>query len=411
MLTADLVRTRKKGTELTVVELSPKLRPRALELAAEFLALAEACVGASRAELDEAFAQVEVGASEQKLALGLRKLVEDRIEFEQAAELEPRDLRRELFTKAAQERRELSDSELWDRDVFLAREAEARKLTSEALLKALYADLRAANVLLSFTSCSPEQLVASYDVAQKQAVLLRAVDVIADVRCRDAYAYRELFRKLKFFRLMHRIEPRVDGGYRIFIDGPFSMFSASTKYGLNLALCLPSLLACDEHVISANLRWGKERTPLTFKIEGKLKRNDEHARSEPRLPDELETLLERFRALNSEWDATPSSDILELPGHGLCVPDLRFVSRTTGEIAYLELLGFWSRDAVWRRVELATRGLRERVLFAVSSRLRVSEEVLSEEVPSRLVVFKGSLSAKEVLRRLSSEPAPLFAAT
>jgi predicted nuclease of restriction endonuclease-like RecB superfamily len=394
------VRVRKKGSELTVSELSPKLHERALELAEAFIGLAEASVGATRADLEEAFGQVEVAASEHKLALGLRKLVEDRIEFEVSAELPPEALRRELFAAAARERRALGESEAWDREAFLAREASARSLTVESLLRTLYADLRAAQVILGMRASAAGELVDSYGLAQKQAVLLRAVDVIADVRCRDAYAYRALFHKLKFFRLLHRIEPRSDGGYRIFIDGPFNLFSASTKYGLSLALSLPSLLACDEYRIAATLRWGKERTPCTFKLEGK--RRAAQVGEAARLPDEVEQFVERFAALKSEWELCPSSDILELPGLGLCVPDLRFVSRATGEVAYLEVLGYWSRAAVWRRVELASRGLKERVLFAVSSRLRVSEEVLGEEVPAELYVYKGALSAKEVLRRLDS---------
>jgi hypothetical protein len=40
------------------------------------------------------------------------------------------------------------------------------------------------------------------------------------------------------------------------------------------------------------------------------------------------------------------------------------------------------------------------VIFAVSSRLRVSEEVLGETASAELYVYKGSLSAREVLRRL-----------
>jgi hypothetical protein len=36
----------------------------------------------------------------------------------------------------------------------------------------------------------------------------------------------------------------------------------------------------------------------------------------------------------------------------------------------------------------------------VSARLRVSEEVLPDEVPSELYVYKGALLPKEVLRRL-----------
>jgi predicted nuclease of restriction endonuclease-like RecB superfamily len=400
VLTADLVRVRKKGTELTVSELPPKLHKRALELAEAFIGLAEASIGAARADLEEAFGQVEVAASEHKLALGLRKLVEDRIEFEVSAELPPEVLRRELFELAAREKKALADGEAWDRAAFLVREAALRSLSVESLLRTLYADLRAAQVILGMRASAAQELVASYDLAQKQAVLLRAVDVIADVRCRDAYAYRALFRKLKFFRLLHRIEPRVDGGYRIFIDGPFNLFSASTKYGLSLALALPALLGCDEHRITATLRWGKDRTPCTFELSGKAK---QLASGEaPRLPDEVELFVERFRALESDWELSASSDILELPGLGLCVPDLRFVSRTTGEVAYLEVLGYWSRAAVWRRVELVSQGLKERVLFAVSSRLRVSEEVLGSDVPAQLYVYKGALSAKEVLRRLDS---------
>lgn len=400
MLTADLVRVRKKGTELTVSELAPKLHKRALELAQAFIGLAEASIGARRADLEEAFGQVEVAASEHKLALGLRKLVEDRIEFEVSAELPPDVLRREVFEAAARERKALEDGQSWDREAFLTREAAARSIAVETLMRTLYADLRAAQVILGMRASAAAELVESYDLAQKQAVLLRAVDVIADVRCRDAYAYRALFHKLKFFRLLHRIEPHVDGGYRIFIDGPFNLFSASTKYGLSLALALPALLACDEHRIAATLRWGKERTPCTFQLAGKAK----HAalREGPRLPDEVELFRERFAALGSDWQLSASSDILELPGFGLCVPDLRFVSRTTGEVAYLEVLGYWSRAAVWRRVELAREGLKERVVFAVSSRLRVSEEVLGDDVPAQLYVYKGALSAKEVLRRLDS---------
>jgi hypothetical protein len=95
-----------------------------------------------------------------------------------------------------------------------------------------------------------------------------------------------------------------------------------------------------------------------------------------------------------------SDAIIDLPGVGLCVPDLEFEYADTGEVAYLEVLGFWSRDAVWKRVELVERGLTEKILFAVSSRLRVSEAVLDDEQPSALYVYKGSISARSVLGRL-----------
>jgi uncharacterized protein len=397
VLTADLVRARRQGSELRVTELSSKQRPRALELTRDFVALAEAHVGQTRAELEEAFSSVDVAASEHKLALGLRKLVEDRLEFEMESAQDPRELRAQVFVAAAHERREQGPGEPLDRDAFLAREAAKRDCTVEQLLRALYADLRHAQVVRGFAAVEPAHLVERYDLAQKQAVLLRAIDVTAEVRCRDAYAYRGLFRKLKFFRLLHRIEALDTGGYRVHIDGPFSLFSSANKYGLELALALPALLACDEYKVSANIRWGKERKPLTFAIEGRASLRD----SEPaRLPDEIAAFLTRFVALDSAWSAEAASDILELPGVGLCVPDLRFVHRSTGELVYLEALGYWSRDAVWKRVELCERGLTSRVIFALSTRLRVSEEVLGDVSTSELYVYKGTMSAREVLRRL-----------
>src|SRR5205823_607434 len=94
------------------------------------------------------------------------------------------------------------------------------------------------------------------------------------------------------------------------------------------------------------------------------------------------------------------TDILSLPGVGLCVPDLVFQHSATGECVYLEVLGYWSRDAVWRRVELVERGLEQRIVFAVSTRLRVSEAALGGDLPGSLYVYKRVMSARTILERV-----------
>lgn len=70
-------------------------------------------------------------------------------------------------------------------------------------------------------------------------------------------------------------------------------------------------------------------------------------------------------------------------------------------MVYLELLGYWSRDAVWKRVELVERGFSHKIVFALSSRLRVSEQVLEESASAALLVYKGVLSARRVLDRVA----------
>jgi hypothetical protein len=63
------------------------------------------------------------------------------------------------------------------------------------------------------------------------------------------------------------------------------------------------------------------------------------------------------------------------------------------------VLGFWSRDAVFRRIEAAEKGLASPVLFVVSSRLRVSEELLDGSESGRLYVYKGKINPQALLRK------------
>ena len=80
------------------------------------------------------------------------------------------------------------------------------------------------------------------------------------------------------------------------------------------------------------------------------------------------------------------------------MPDLVF---TRGKVkVYLEVMGFWSRAAVWQRVELIEKGLDQPVLFAVPKKLRVSEAVLGDDVPGALYVYKGVMSVKAIEERL-----------
>lgn len=398
MLTADHVHARRHKGELKLSPLGER-RELALELATQLHEIALAHVGLTREELEDAWDAVEVGARDKKLADGLRKLVEDGLELEAAVDLDPVALRKEVFERATAVRRE-SDGEGFEREAVLRELAEARGMAVEALERGLYADLRSAHVLRAVHAVAPRALVESYDLEQARAVLLRAVRVTARVRGATPGALRALFRKLKFLRLLHAIHPEPGGVTRIEIDGPYSLFDAVTKYGVSLGIALPALSACGAWQLVADVRWGPARAPLVFRLEGDAR--PEAGAIPDRLPDEVEALLARFEGRESPWSAARAEELLELPGVGLCVPDLTFTHRETGEVVHLEVMGFWSRDAVWRRVELVQAGLPSKILFAVSSRLRVSEAVLDDDAPGALYVYKGAMSPARVEERLDA---------
>ena len=399
MLTADLVRARRRGDALVLLALDAAARATALELAATLIALAEAHVGKTRGELDEVIDVVIGEARDRKLAAGLAKLIWDRAELAEAVPIDPETLRHDVFARAQAAWVALDEGDRFDRAAVLAAVAAERGASVDDIERGLYADLREAHVVTQLTPITPPRLVEAYELAQPQAVLLRAVSVVVEVESAIPGAYRTLFRKLKFLRLLCRITPRAKRGYRIEIDGPFSLFESSTRYGLALALALPAIRELDRWSLVADIRWGTERTPLRCRLDGE---GEPGAAAAPHLADDVAALLEAVRALDTPWKAAPATELLDLPGHGVCVPDVTFEHAGTGERIHLEILGYWSRDAVWKRVELVQAGLDHRIVFAVGQHLRVSEAALDAELPGALYVYKRTMSAKAIVERLDA---------
>jgi predicted nuclease of restriction endonuclease-like RecB superfamily len=402
LLTADLVHVRRRGEDLSVIPLGTAERARALELGAAYLELANAHVGLERGRLMEAFRQLPVSARERKLASGLAKLVLDRCDFEEPTAVDPAALRVEVFTRAAEQRRALQPRAELDRAGIFAEVGARHGLTAEALEASLYADLPEAHLLRGVALPGPRTLVDGYETAQVQAVLLRAVKVRARVQGATPAEFRRLFHKLKFLQLLHQIQPLVAGearGYEIHIDGPFSLFESVTKYGLQLALAYPEIAACGRWALEADVRWGKDRRPLRFVARGDA-RETEMVHGDPPLPDEVSRLLASLGALAPVWQARLSERVIDLPGVGLCVPDLEITKVSTGQTAYVEVMGFWSRDAVWRRIELAQQGAPAPLVFCVSKHLRVSEAALPEDVPAALYVYAKVISPRPLMERV-----------
>ena len=403
MLTADLVHTRRRGDRLIVVPLPDEDRPRALELAGFYLEQARLHQDRTRGEFLEACQAVELQSKEARLAKGLMKLVMDACVFEEETPLDAAALRADLFTRATSARRSTSTTPGFDRDRLLAECADPHGISPEALLSALYADLPEAHRLRQVYLPSAERLLATYDLAQYQATLLRATSLVAKVSASSPDRYRRLFRTLKFHRLLYAIAPLPKGrGYTIALDGPMSLFEQTTKYGLKLALALPAIQACGAWSIEADLRWGKDRRSLRFQLSG----DGDGQLDEPTLPDDLATLLGDLQRLDSPWRVEATSALLEAKGVGLCVPDLCFTHKETGDMVYLELLGFWSRDAVWKRIDLAKSGLPHKVIFAVAKHLRVGEEALPDDTGATLYVYPRTPNARAILDRVTQLAPP-----
>lgn len=392
MLTADHVRVRRSGGELFTVALDARAKSETLEIADACLRAARSLVGQRRSVLEDAWDAVAENARDARLAAGIRKLVEDACAFEAETEISPVDVRKALFTRAAEVRRTRTDIGPVDRNEVVREVAASLSLDPPRVERALFADLRNEHLVVGAPTENAETILEAYELGQAQAVLLRAVRVTCEIRAASPGLLRSFFARLKFHQLLFSAE-RIEAGYRVVIDGPFSMFEAVTKYGVRLAMLLPALRTLDAWSLVADVRWGKDREPLVFRLSGGSAGG---SREPSHVSAEVSALKSAIVSQKGPWKAKVATAILDLPGVGVCIPDL-VLQRDDAPPVYVEVMGFWSRDAVFRRAELAARGLGARIIFAVSARLRVSAEVLGPEELASLYVYKGKMSARALL--------------
>ncbi len=401
MLTGDLVRV-KYAKQRVVPLYIDREAAHWLEAAESLLLLYREGIGMTRGEIESEVDELFGGGGKAtQVHRGLAKVLEDRAEFEVVADIPPDQVREKVFTAAAEYRRRLlaeaapGHRPRFDRDAVLGEVGRALEVAPETLLNALFADLRDENRLLRFEDITAQRLIDRYNVALAQTVLLRSVLVRAEVRNERPARYRQLFRRLKFHRLLYRVEGSMRDGYVFHIDGPLSLFSATTKYGLQVAWFLPSLLQCDDFRLDAELRWGPRREPRSFHLEASDRLVTHQADTGTFTPAELSAFVDRFRQVAPDWELSESTEVIELGRDGVWVPDYRLVHKASGTDVFLEVVGFWKKTSLERLLRLLPMHGPPRFVLAVSDKLKVDEEAL-QEVKGPVLRFKEIPNASEL---------------
>jgi predicted nuclease of restriction endonuclease-like RecB superfamily len=394
MLTGKMVRVRYARDRIVPYFLDPADEQAQL-VAEQLLDLYRGFEGRTRGELEEEFAELFGDDPSTLLQQGLAKLLDDRCEFDVIAGLPPEQLRAEVFRAAALARQADDAAVNFDRDAVLAAVSRAHGLAVEDVERGLFADLKSEQRLIKFADLSVEHLLQRYNVGLAQAVLLRATAVHVTVNHEQPVRYRALLRTLKFRRLLCEFERVGPDSYTLHIDGPLSLFSASTKYGLQLALFLPAVLACKNFELRADLRWGPQKKPKQFLLSHRDKLAWPGADQGTYVPPELGVFVESFRKRVSDWELVEETEVYPL-GNGFWVPDFRLVHKETGLEVLLEVLGFWRKSSAEKHLERLRRYAKEPFLLALSDQLHVDESL--DDLPAGVHRFRHVPLADEIAK-------------
>jgi uncharacterized protein len=390
MLTADLLRAR-VGRKYIVPKYVDTLDPKVSTIAQRLLVLYRTHISKPRQQLASAVDKVIGVGVDYKLWRGLAKCLDARCVWKMKQDLDPAQLRRQVFLASAA--RGVFDES--SRAVVMDAIGREVGISAQEVEEALYADLEENHILASFEDMDPVDLMNRYNVQLAQAVLYRGISLQIELGQSAPEELRHIVHAIKFSRLMHQIRKDDETGrFSIKVDGPESMLQPTRRYGISFARFLPALLTCSTWKLEATIQWKKDRPSKTFRLaesDGLVS----HYKTRGRWKSDEEEHFERsFQGRPSEWRLERVGTALELPGNDVLVCDYK-LTHESGTVCYLEVIGFWRADYLRRRIA-GLRNVREKLILVVGERLKLDREKL-DAANAQVVFFKGVIPVKKVI--------------
>jgi len=405
MLPTDLLLARQQG-ESTIPKKIP-LNNDMISLAIEHINCFQECVGKTSAELNRNLIELEGESTDFKIKRGFAHLLKGSFStWEIISPLEPQLLRKKVFTQA----KILTPIPL-NRSQTLAIVATElsnelnREVNPFEIEQGLYADLPENRILTQFEPPTPEALIHRYNLSQIQGIFYRASHIIINAYRNDPGEYKLLFRYLKLFQLMAYIEGDSDTGFTITIDGPNSLFKASTRYGLSLAKMIPALLHVTKWSLKAELQnkdyYTSEIKTGYFSLNSDCDLVSHYPPQKPYDSMLEESFATKWLKEKTEWKLEREVNLVPLPG-SVMIPDFRLVHPEKGDFL-LEIIGYWRPEYLKKKFyQLKTANI-DNIIIAISERLNLEKAGVDfKELPLKIIWFKDKLQPKKVLEILES---------
>ncbi len=400
MLTADLVRPRLRqhGSEL-LIEMLNVGDAAWSQVAAELIALLRGYIDRPQAEWAKALEAYEGERLDYIVVRGLAKVLTDAATFTPiATPLAPTQVRERLFAYGPvfttpqlfqpQTRQEVLQ--------LVAYEIGASSQQTEA---ALFADRPAAHILTDAgPQWTPQGLLARYNLELARGVLYWAISMRIEVHG----GYKDLWKYLKFFKLMFWVQSQQDG-YVVDLDGPISPFvNATTRYGRQFAAFLPALLLCDGWSMVARVYSPLNSALCMYRLDSTLPLQSHFKQSGP-FDSQLEAdfareFAERFGDARGQWVLTREDEVLVL-GTTVMIPDFALTHKRSGRRILLELVGFWHPEYLRRKVEKVRAAQCHHLLLLVYEKVNLAAQAL-QDVPGEVLYFKQKPVLKDVMAKV-----------
>lgn len=395
MLKGDLIKPRLtiRGQQVWPQQLPADYRW--LGVAGQLVGLFARFNGRSRSTLYDALRDFEGDSLDYPIIRGLAAVLEQRCTFGNEPAVDPVALREKLFGQGPVVRAE--------RERVVGETAVFYNITPHQAETALFADLLEEQILLDVGDpIAPADLIARYNLEVARGLLYWAKEMRLTVHD----SYKDLFKYIKLFKLMHTITPlpTPDGaapaGYQITLHGPISPFVHSTiRYGLQFARFMPALLLCQNWQMAADVRPPNARQFLRYALDDDtdlvsyFKQSGEF---DSRLEaDFAAEFAEKYGRVDREW-VLAREDELVLAGDRVMIPDFSLTNVKNGRRALIEIVGFWHPNYLRRKLEQVRAANLSNLILLVYESANIAADAFAESA-GEVLLFKNKPVLKDVL--------------
>ncbi len=392
MLTKDLLRYKIQSGKIYPQFVKPTDK-QLLSVADQLITVFEKSSGKTRSTLLAASKKV-IDSSAVPLIIkrGFEKLLLDRTEFDTSPNEALITFRHYLFTQTS---RLLSQEQFKDYSAYQQKVLEVVDSKSLADVSAaddktlgekLYADLPSCQPILSFKTLSPEHLLHRYNTAQVQGLLLHCNSLTLNLTDSMTAELRQLFKYLRFHQLLCTIQ-RGHGSedthqqehdekkdktedqnvFQITVDGPLNLFYKTKRYGMNLANFFVAVLHQPRWELIAEIQMRNKR-PLRLYLNETSGIKPISQRFLAYIPEDIAHFQAMLANKTDEWQISPGSQFLPLPGDAYCFPDYQLVHITDVKVA-IELFHPWHQSHLLTRLNTLTKQTESFLIIGVSKEL------------------------------------------
>ena len=345
--------------------------------------------------LNDALETICMASQRHRLIHGIIHILEDRLQFNETADVDPVQLRKSLFQKAAAVKAEQFSDHLW-RDEIVSQVAAEFGIPAAQIDNYLYSDLKSERRITAFDDIETEDAIAEYNLALAKSLLLyaRSLTFTIDFEPESCTAsIRKLFQSLRFFNLLFEATAITETAWQFTVDGPSAVLPQPQKYATSLASFLPTLFLFKNWHATTSIEIDDQK--VTWQL-GPKDFTPPLMQFAHRIPEEAEQLAARISEIDPSWRVHHDAPFLQFGPQAVWIPDFSITNTKTNKSAHVEVLGFWRADYLNRRLESLQKAPHNLILV-LSEKLKIDAEKLTS-TNVQIVFFKRTPKPKDILQ-------------